>query len=247
MGLGINAANNPEFIDYFLTHETGLNLAPENASAEEISHFKSNFKHWLIGNGLRTVTESFEIYLQNIYEACSYIQILQGDTIKKNQFDSIIKSLKKFAHVGFDDKFKMLEDEFAIIMDTKDLHLSIKQARNCLSHRLGWVNKNDCNENHSLNIRWKGLELFGSKSGVILELPLSEPKILESGDGVSVRYVDKNRIFKIGSLINLTAKEVSEICLFYKFEVERINNMAVAYVKNNSDIFDKPKAIKIID
>lgn len=249
MGLGINAANNPNHTDYSLTHNTSLSLVPDNAGPEEISEFKENFKQWLIGNNLRSVTEAFDIFLLRIFEICHYADTFKSDTIPHAQYMEFVRVTKRFEYKKFNDKINILSKRFDITTNYKSCHLSIKKARDCLSHRLGCVAKSDCNENDAINIHWMAPEFIASNStGKIqaIKAPINEPVILAGDYGLYLRYVQRNRIFKKGGFINLTPKEVSEMCLFYQTEAEGIINLAINFIKSNSDIFDNPRSKTII-
>jgi hypothetical protein len=69
LGLGLNAARDPDFKKYHLTDFAMFCVIPDNLSDNEISHIKEGFEKWVIVNGLRELVESFAIFLDRIHTA----------------------------------------------------------------------------------------------------------------------------------------------------------------------------------
>jgi hypothetical protein len=53
MGLGVNAADDPAFVDYQLKGPVQIPVIPHELSESELLAAKKDFRNWIIGNGLR--------------------------------------------------------------------------------------------------------------------------------------------------------------------------------------------------
>ncbi|MEP4034912.1 hypothetical protein [Pseudophaeobacter sp.] len=71
MGLGVNAARDPENKDYQLSGITQIQLVPENVPKEAVEHFKKEFQIWIVAGALREATEAFALFLDELHRACS--------------------------------------------------------------------------------------------------------------------------------------------------------------------------------
>ncbi|MDP2744700.1 MAG: hypothetical protein Q8P00_06525 [Dehalococcoidia bacterium] len=67
MGLGINAANNPDFRQYELAKITSLEFIEPISDEKTLTNFKTEFGRWVIGNGLRELIETFCVFLDEIH------------------------------------------------------------------------------------------------------------------------------------------------------------------------------------
>ena len=62
LGLRLNAALDPEFNKYQLTKIAKIQLLPPDVDAQTLTHFKDEFKTWIVGNGLRELIETFSFF-----------------------------------------------------------------------------------------------------------------------------------------------------------------------------------------
>ena len=72
LGLGVNAARNPQFKDYQLQNLALFRIMPDALPDETIAHFKENFEEWVISCALRELTES----------ACNIVSVKVQSTSK---------------------------------------------------------------------------------------------------------------------------------------------------------------------
>ena len=70
LGFGVNAALDTNFNKYQLTDIAQIQLLPQEVDVQALSHFKDEFKTWLVGNGLRELIETFSVFLERLHEAC---------------------------------------------------------------------------------------------------------------------------------------------------------------------------------
>ncbi len=146
LGLGLNAAWNPTHKNYLLPDSTKIHFIPENLSDADIENSKRDFANWLIGNGLREINEYFDVFLDHIYEATMMGNVFKHDKIDAEKFAEIKKMSVIFSKMSTERKFQELHKNFGFSTDNMDCHLSLKRARNCLTHRLGRVDELDFND-----------------------------------------------------------------------------------------------------
>lgn len=241
LGLGLNAAKDPAHKNYLLPDSTKIHFISENLSDLDIENSKKDFANWLVGNGLREVNEYFDVFLDHIYEAT-----LMGSVFKHDKVDheNLVKSKaksKKFSEYSTKRKFQELHKTFGFSTDNIDCHLSLKKARNCLTHRLGRVDDSDCNDEGKLTISWMTLNVVTTKNGAqdeILELPLKKQILLTGDVGLGYIYSKNSISFTTGEIANLSPRNINEICFFYAIESEKIKDAAVDFLKHNGIVFN---------
>jgi len=133
MGLGVNAALNPDVNEYQLTKITKLQLMPEVKDADTLAHVKNEFRIWVEGNGLRELIETFAIFLDRLHDACSFFRAARD----KINITSLGKRRDSFQRAGFPSKLKTLRSRFSVSPKYPDYLLSLNRTRNCLTHRRG--------------------------------------------------------------------------------------------------------------
>jgi len=241
LGLGLNAAWNPEYKNYLLLDSTKIHFIPQQLSDSDIENAKRDFANWLVGNGLREVNEHFDVFLDKIYEATMMGLVFKHEKIDHEKYAEIKNKCKRFSKKGIEDKFEELKKSFEFTSDNKDCHLSLKKARNCLSHRLGRVEDIDCNDEDKLTISWLTLDIVTIKNGEkgeIIELPIKQQHILTGNVGLGYSYSKTCASFAKGMIVNLNPKNINEICFFYAIEAEKIKDSAVEFLKQKGIIFD---------
>ena len=110
MGLGINAARNPNFKQYELATITGFEFIEPISDEQILINFKTEFGHWIVGNGLRELIETFCVFLDQIHFVCLLVAASCGK-IKKAQ---IQKKNLDFRHYGLKDKIIILSKDFDV-------------------------------------------------------------------------------------------------------------------------------------
>lgn len=105
MGLGINAANNPDFKQYELAKLTGFEFIEPISDERTLAGLKTEFGRWIVGNGLRELIETFCIFLDEIHVACLWMSA----SCHKIPLNQIQTQDKKFRHKGLKDKLPHLK------------------------------------------------------------------------------------------------------------------------------------------
>jgi hypothetical protein len=114
-------------------------------------------------------------------------------------------------------KFAELKDSFGFASDNEEYHLSLKKARNCLTHRLGRVEDTDCNDGDKLTINWLTVEIVTIKNGAkdeVIELPLKQQHMLTGDVSLNFVYSRNSVSFTKGMIVNLNPKNINELCFF---------------------------------
>lgn len=146
MGLGINAANNPDFKEYQLADITGLQFVEPTSDEGTLTHLKTEFGRWVIGNGLRELIETFCVFLDEIHMVC--LLIASNPNKQPIPINELRRQSSKYRHLTFKSKLERLDSDFGVkFVQNPDFLLSINQARNCLTHRRGIVGIEDCSGN----------------------------------------------------------------------------------------------------
>lgn len=230
LGLGFNAANEPAFRNYELADLSPIHLVPSKVPDETIDHFKTEFGRWIVACGLRELIETFGLFLDRTHNACLFMAY-HRDQIT---FEDATVWQPAFHHKGIKDKLKMLESRFNLKPDHPEHINGIQQVRNCLTHRHGIVGKEDCDDGDELNLKWMGFDLFietPTGETIDLVLPLKEQIHLKDGGTVNLRFSERLRAFKVGTPIDLEAKDLVEICNFVLMSTDQILRGVAEYVK----------------
>lgn len=162
MGLGCNAANRTDFVDYQLDHASGLRLLPEKVDDKVLAEWKSEFYQWTVSNGLRELLDFTNVYFDQIYEAAFIYHERRRDA----------KSFEKFQRLGLRDKVVQLSSKYDLGCRYPETLESVGAVRNCLVHRLGIVGEADVDANGQLILKWFGVNfIFDDKQGRRHALP----------------------------------------------------------------------------
>jgi len=229
LGLGYNAAVDPNFTNYSMTDVSIIQIGLGQVDSTTLSEFKRNFLVWVTGNGLRELIESFNNYLDKIFDASLAIAVSKGVfTVSKAK-----NMYQKFERYGLKKKLCNLNREYEISAKNPDELQSINLARNALSHNRGIVTSNHCNEDNHLVIRWNGVDiLFPDKHGkdIVITSPIKEP-IESAGGTLRVRMAKRELRFPVGKVIKIPPKDLAEMCFFFIVEAKEIFNSSLDYPK----------------
>jgi len=230
MGLGVNAVLDPNYKAYQLTHITKLQLVPDNANEETLTHFKEEFKTWVEGNGLRELIETYSIFLDALHNAC----LLVRGSKEGIDIASIATNQDTFQKQGFPNKLSQLRSNYSVGPKHADYMVSLNKARNCLTHRRGIVAKEDADSEKGLKVAWLGMETFvQTPSGERLSLMNIPPEgvFVKDGGTVCMQFVERVKHFELHSLVRFTTRELGEICWFFQQEAQSTLMSAVEYAK----------------
>lgn len=231
LGLGINAANNPVVKEYVLEKESPLHFLPENVDEKTLANFKNEFSRWIVACGFRELIETFTVFLDGVYGACLAI----SSNMSPVSISVFRTKTKKFRYAGIETKLSRLEEEFNVKIEKPDYLVLISKARNCLTHRLGIVGTEDCDDNGKLIVKWMGLEIYAENpSGETIPLdPMPDGGvILKAGGQIKAKHVERVHVLEKGNLIVFSPGELLQICFFVNNLTIEMTNSALSFVKN---------------
>ncbi len=124
--------------------------------------------------------------------------------------------VRNFSEQGLPNKLNVLKQRFGVAAANQPNLKSLNKARrHFLAHRQGVVAPKDCAEDGSFRVTWVGMD-------ATLETPSGEAHdafrvpdggvFLPEGGQVVVRTVARERVFKSGDVIGLSATDLAEIC-----------------------------------
>jgi hypothetical protein len=224
LGLGVNAALDSKFDKYQLTDIAQVQLLPSSVDDKTLSHFKDEFKTWVVANGLRELIETFSEFLEKLHEACFVI----ANHNRQLTVHTLTEQQTAFEKNGLPTKFAVLKDKFTVAPTHTAYILTLNQARNCLTHRSGVVKRIDCNMNNSLKVNWLGMDL-------IVQTPSGDRHLLEKGrvetegGDIMMQFVERERVFPVRSVVRFSPKDLAEICWFFIREAQSTCATAVEF------------------
>ena len=242
MGLGVNAAADPNLNNVHLADNPQIFIVPQEVPPEIMSSYKESFAQWIISNGLREIIESFGLTLNSIYRACLLIDAKgQADVEGRNRDRAV-----KFEQLGEKRKLENLADEFGITSELADYIQLLNAARNCLTHRWGVVSQADCNEPGEFVLRWRRLEYIAQTEGgheIVLPARIDEPIHFDEPATIGIRWVDANRSFVIVSVLRLEPQELLDICLMMLMATDELRRSLLSFVESRGiqvNVRDQP-------
>lgn len=240
MGLGVNAANDPNNSAYQLTSLTQIQILPDNVTPETLQHFKDEFKVWIQAGALREATESFALFLDELHRACSIVHAVNNQV----STEELAEKQANFSKEGVPNKINMLEQRYNVTSAGKAYLLLLNRARNCLTHRNGHVGPEDLKGESHFTVQWRGLDVFIQEPNGQKTMMDAIPEgglLLEEGGSVNVQIVERNRSFKDGAMLSLSPRDLAEINWFYANEARAILTTGLAYAQANGVVVKDSK------
>jgi len=177
---------------------------------------QNEFVRWLLINGFRDVTESVSAFLESVHDVLSFWEIACYQQSKTEVTGGdwnriIVGGHKSFNKRHFPDKLNHISShEINIEAKLKNQVLTINATRNCLVHRRGVVLNVDLNIGGGLQIQWtKMVLILINKDG---EKEVVPPFEADKGDKIALRNREEKKIFPLGTQIQFTVQEFSDIC-----------------------------------
>lgn len=230
MGFGLNAANDPQFTRYQLSDVTPIQLMPDEVTDETVQQFKIEFARWIVACGLRELIETFSVFLDNTHQVCAIMAVSRGQMTPEYAQER----QKSFLWKGFTDKMQTLSERFGVFSKQNGHLKTLHLVRNCYTHRRGIVGTADCGRGEQLELTWLGMDLYietPEGETIDLDLPLQEGVYLEKGGRVKLRFAERKRSFPLGAVVDLSPKDLVEICAFVLWATNELSDSAEAYAK----------------
>ena len=228
MGFGVNAANNSEFAQFNLPSVIDYGFLPREPDASELDEFKEHFRHWVVGNGLRELEETFALFLDAIFDAC----LLTHNTTKPDVKSTTLAL--SCTQAGIEKKLRLLKEHFLVESDAERHLISLAKARNCLTHRRGIVSQADFNRTDGFVLSWYAVDVIFDRKN---EAPISlsshtstEPITSKEGGKIIAKFENRERIFGAREVIDLSAYELRDICFSQSLITKSYLESAVAFL-----------------
>lgn len=231
MGLGVNAALREDFKAFQLSNLTRIQLLPSSVPEEELREMKSEFRLWVEACGFRELIETFGAYVDAMFRVCL---LFQGAK-EQMPFPAFKATNASFHKEGFPRKLDILRERFNVASQSANCLVSINSARNCLAHRRGVVGQADLRGVvEGLRVSWIGPDMFlqkpdGSEQS-LNEIPPEGIATLEGGT-VSMRFIQRDRVFKLREKIALSTRDLAEICWYFDREARSLILAVAAYAQ----------------
>lgn len=231
LGLGVNAAVDEGFKAYQLTRLANIQLIPDEVGEDTIQHFKEEFRVWIEAAGFRELAETFNCFLDALFEAC-YIIEKNKQTLNIYEFR---KSVETFAKEGMPNKLNVLSQNFSVCSQDAKYVRSLGKARNCLTHRRGIVGEKDLDASRELKVVWVGLDISAvTESGRSVDLNvIPEGGVrIDEGAQIQMQLSERGATFSKGERVNFSTHQLAEICWFYMREAQSLVKSAEEYARS---------------
>ncbi len=229
MGIGVNASVVDPPISHVLSpggmHH--INLVKTDLTMEEKTHVADEFGKWIRANGLRELTETFSLFLDQLYQPLFIMQQgVTADGVKLVRPDR----LERF---GIVDKVEAMGLILPIIADDRKILASLNRMRNCYAHRRGVVGPRDFDEGaETMTVSWNAFEMqVREPDGNIIPEAELYGRLLEQGGIVQLRVVERRREFAPGTELVLEKRDLKEICLTSLSVGQRLLHETVEYAR----------------
>jgi hypothetical protein len=226
MGLGVNAADDPSFVSYQLKGPVHISIIPHELSESDLVAVKKDFRNWIIGNGLRELTERFGAFLDQIFDVILFLDI-HAKTITLQEAQKLQCGFVKDTAIS--GKLKRLSTRWGQLFLNQRHYERLTTARNCLVHGLGIVRPRDRNDGDHLLISWRGGDVYlHDQDGT--EFRFSEETVGRIAVGNPVfRASDREKRFAVGAEVVLIPQELQEICAMVQRDTEDILSLLLRH------------------
>lgn len=197
--------------------DTNFQLRPAPEQGWTAANLRPMYGRWILTNALRDAVESVSGFLEEIYKVLCLWSLSERDDLpvqlsSKQATEAFVNRPARFHRLGLPDKITTLatEHDFAIDQNQASQLLSINCARNCFVHRGATVGPRDATGASGLEVQYTTCALFvrGSSDEREVTLPVS----VEGGDQIVMRIRPTSKIFPVGSTLDFSVQECSDIC-----------------------------------
>jgi hypothetical protein len=231
MAMGINAAEEASPAKYKLPTIVRMSFVPDEIEPGEAAGYKKEFGMWIVGSALRDLIDHISIFLDQLFEACWYFERHRAQTKPSH----INQERKRFSGKSAADKIAYLKKTFGVDAAFGTYIAGLKNARNCLVHRLGFVGAQDCEPGTTtLTLRWLGMEVVGVlENGKTERIPPGQREPFGFSDAATVNVLRAERVkeFPLASRMQLEPYELAEICWMVHEVAQQLMLSAEAFAR----------------
>jgi hypothetical protein len=197
-------------------------MLPDPLPEPLANEVRAEFKSWIIGNALLEIERNLALFFAECERVLRYVA-LHGRKLR----DVDIAALDQERDENLRAKTERLRDSYGI---SGQLAASVggwTTARNCLSHNNGVVRLRDVTlGDDRLVVRWRRLEI--AIAGTVVPPDKLVGFRVEKDSHIELRTVDGFKEFAVGSKIDFSEQDITELCLTAYFRIDE-------YVKQISD------------
>lgn len=254
MAYALNAADQAKDAAYHLPGFVQFVDAPRELSSEELEKFRADHRNWIIGNGLRTLMEGTETFLNALYR----IAINAERHLHRMRDAKAKKLIADFDKMGVSGKLAVLKQRYRFDTGFGHYFRSLTQARNCLTHRHGIVGAEDCKAGGALELSWLGMDAKitegdGTEHVISLETrgPFDSSEFSKKGTAqLTAVMVDRHLRFRKGERVTVPARSLQEICSMISYTCLKLRQLLLNWllaqgvrINNGKPVLDPEAAL----
>ena len=225
--LGLNLADTVSNAQLELPGTT-LNVKLTQNMPKSPDDVRAELHNWILRTGMRDSVEVVNGFLIDLRQQCATAALIAktGGSVTWEEFHKTYEAeTQKFEKLGLPKKIRddksALKECYGVVAEDKfiDAVISLNDARNCLVHRGGRVQKVDVNEptSQKLVIKWFGPDVHAHSERGSREVEFGKTRT-EADEVLEMNLLgERQKEFGLGEPILLTTQEFSEICLTFFF------------------------------
>jgi hypothetical protein len=233
LGLGVNCAKTAKRSDFEIADAGYLRLLPDELPAPTLAQAKTEFAVWVVSNGLREAIDTFDVFLGSVQAAALSVEAWTSGAESAADMVSYNKRAAAFSRLGTQKRLAGLARDFAITSDHGTDIVSMRKARNCLTHRLGVVGPGDVWSDGYLTLQWHTIELYGwhPDGSEFVTAVDSLPVAFPAGSPVNMRHGLREHRFGLGERVILSPAELKEICYTFRLAIDELRVSFLAFAE----------------
>lgn len=227
MAFGLRSANDENLRSALIDSSFVYHFMPEPLPDDIAEQERRDFRTWIIGNALRELDQYFALFLDQCHQIIEIVPFhgrrpdIAGIEKRRRSFENDTNSSKKL---------QKLITRLAAPENMIPIFESLSATRNALSHNQGIVAQRHCPAARALTICWLGLGIMAD--GRLL--PTHHSGIQFSATTtLSIEVSERTRSINVGKPIELDPHDLSEICLTYTVQSDRIGSSLANFVKSS--------------
>ncbi|NPU12052.1 hypothetical protein HL666_14870 [Bradyrhizobium sp. 83002] len=215
------AAESNEAVSLFLSSLETADLSQSPAPPQNFMNYRltaaytaeqrrNAFRTWIVAKGIGELVRGLRQTLEEAYLFSYGLKELPGRTTA-DELEKRIGEIKRRANnANFPQLITAVQSQLTSAMSFEKEILSLVAVRNCLEHRHGIVSSKDADANGQLSLTLPRLQAFTIVDGNEVEVG---PGFVagEGGAAISLRRVNRERIYQINDKIELDATEFQEV------------------------------------
>jgi hypothetical protein len=228
VAFGLQAADHAALVDLRVP-DSFLEVVPARNRALDPEGARSEFRTWVLANGLRDCVEAIGPTLEWVRKFCFFWTRegsvtpledgkfrLSGRLTGDEWNTNIVRGAAKFDRLPLPEKLIYLQKRYSWHRpELSDHILSLNAVRNCLVHRDGIVGGNDLklSGDQGLSVRWRKGELVAG-TGTDKRV-LEAGSHVDAGETVTVEFIDLEKSFALGERVVFNVTEYVDISLTF--------------------------------